>query len=51
MASLSLLHHKKQEELKNIMDNYVPAIHEYGLRVKDGHFPTSIYLKRINDRD
>jgi hypothetical protein len=47
LASLSMLHYKRQEHLREILNNYVPAIHEYGLRVEDGHYPSSVYLQRV----
>jgi hypothetical protein len=45
-ASLSMLHHKKRELLKQVISSYVPADHVDGLLVRAGDFPTSAYLKR-----
>jgi hypothetical protein len=45
-ASLSMLHYKKQERLKAILIDYDPAQHDHGLKIKEGHLPTSTYLRR-----
>jgi predicted O-methyltransferase YrrM len=47
LASLSMLHHARQAELKTILPNYAPAPYEHGLRLGPGHFPSSTYLRRM----
>jgi hypothetical protein len=46
LASLSMLHHARQAELRAVIANYVPAPYEHGLRLGPGHFPSSTYLRR-----
>jgi hypothetical protein len=46
LASLSLLHFKKQWELQALVPNYVPAVHQDGLKIKDGHYPSSIFIQK-----
>lgn len=46
-ASLSMLHHGSPAALTGLLPNYQPAPFEQGLRVGEGHYPTSIYLKVI----
>lgn len=43
-ASLSMLHHCRSHELKQIFPAMKPAEFDYGLLTKPGHFPSSIYL-------
>jgi hypothetical protein len=46
VACLSMLHHKKRDDLKQVVSSYVPADHVDGLLVRAGDFPSSTYLKR-----
>ena len=46
LASLSMLHHKRCEQLKHLLPNYIPAEMDQGLIVAPGHFPSAIYLQR-----
>ena len=46
LASLSMLHYKRREQLKHILPNYAPAEMDEGLIVRQGHFPSSIYFRR-----
>ncbi len=45
LASLSMLHHAKQTELQNYLPNYQPRISSLGVTVREGDFPSSIYLQ------
>ncbi len=49
MASFSMLHHGKQDELTKLFANYVPAKYVDGLRTGPGHFPSSIFIRRLSD--
>ena len=44
-ASLSMLHHESPDELARCLPNYRPAKFDQGLRITDGHHPSSIYLR------
>ena len=44
-ASLSLLHHQRLDELKQIFVGYQPMKIERGVRTSPGHYPTAIYLQ------
>jgi hypothetical protein len=44
-ASLSMLHHESPGELAKYLPNYKPARFDQGLRLTDGHHPSSIYLR------
>jgi hypothetical protein len=46
LASLSMLHHKRRDQLKQLLPNYAPAEMDEGLIIRQGHFPSSIYLRR-----
>lgn len=50
-ASLSMLHHAEIPEMRELLPNYNPMKAEKGLRVSRGHFPSSIFLKRIDSRE
>jgi hypothetical protein len=45
VTSLSLLHHERQAELRQLFPRYNPMQIERGVRVRDGHYPNSIYLE------
>jgi hypothetical protein len=49
-ASLSMLHHSRPEQLRNLLPNYRPEALDRGLRgnVRSGHYPSSIYI-RVNE--
>ena len=47
LASLSMLHHKRPADLKQLLCNYQPAQHQDGVQTKPGHIPSSLFLKRI----
>ena len=47
MASLSMLHHKKQQCLATLFPHYVPANFIDGIRITQGHFPSSVYIRRV----
>ena len=44
-TSLSMLHHARPVELAACLPNYRPAKFDQGLRVGEGHFPSSTYLR------
>ena len=44
-ASLSMLHHQAQEELRRCLPTYAPAQFLDGLYNSEGHYPSSIYLR------
>ncbi len=44
-ASLSMLHHACPVELARALPNYRPGKFDQGLRITDGHHPSSIYLR------
>lgn len=45
-ASLSMLHHSRQEELRAILPSYRPRPMRDGLQTGEGHFPSAVYLRR-----
>jgi hypothetical protein len=47
LASMAMLHHGSAQELGQLLRNYRPARHENGIQTNPGHFPSSIFLKRI----
>lgn len=49
-ASLSMLHHARPEQLKELLPHYRPETLQHGLRVgsRSGHFPSSTYLKILD---
>ena len=47
MGSLSMLHHKKQHDLTEIFPHYVPAKFIDGIKNTVGHFPSSIFIRRV----
>jgi hypothetical protein len=47
MASLRMLHHKKQECLAKLFPHYTPAKFVDGIRVTNGHSPSSIFIRRV----
>ncbi|MEC9372406.1 MAG: class I SAM-dependent methyltransferase, partial [Planctomycetota bacterium] len=44
-ASLSMLHHARQAELKALLPRYKPAPIDRGLRTAPGDFPSATYLR------
>lgn len=46
-ASLAMLHYADPSKLRNFLPNYSPSKNSYGLRISDGHFPSSAYLQVI----
>jgi predicted O-methyltransferase YrrM len=44
-ASLSMLHHAEPGALQRAFPDYRPAQLEHGLLVRDGHFPSSVYMR------
>ena len=44
-ASLCMLHHSNPEELASHLPNYTRGKFDQGLRLSDGHHPSSIYLR------
>jgi len=46
-ASLSMLHYADPQRLKKLLPNYAPSGNSYGLKVSEGHFPSSAYLEAI----
>ncbi len=44
-ASLSMLHHADPASLAACLPNYRPAKFDQGLRISDGHFPSSTYMR------
>jgi hypothetical protein len=47
LASLSLLHHERQAELQQLFIRYEPMRIERGVKVRNGHYPNSIYLQVV----
>lgn len=45
-ASLAMLHYARPEALRRFLPNYRPAANSDGLNASEGHFPSSIYLRR-----
>jgi hypothetical protein len=50
LASLSLLHHERQEALARLFNRYKPMQIERGVRVRPGHYPNSMYLEVMTNR-
>jgi predicted O-methyltransferase YrrM len=46
LASLSMLHNKERDGLKRCLPNYQPAPMSDGVAQGQGHFPTSIFIRR-----
>lgn len=46
-GSLSMLHHLRTAELPRYFPDIQPMVFEDGLKVKAGHFPSSIFLRRV----
>ncbi len=46
-ASLSMMHHHRQDELRQMIPAYQPSKVEGGLEIAPGHFPSSIYLQTV----
>jgi Methyltransferase domain len=44
-ASLSMLHHQAEAELRRCLPSYAPAKFADGLYSGEGHYPSSIYLR------
>jgi predicted O-methyltransferase YrrM len=42
---MSILHYKDPSRLGRSLPNYQPASSDHGLRMSDGHFPSSLYLR------
>jgi len=47
MASLSMLHYERLDELKDLFADYNPRLSDYGLTKKPGDYPSSIYLRVV----
>jgi hypothetical protein len=46
-GSLSMLHYALPQELARLIPRYAPAANEEGLETREGHFPSSIYLRAL----
>jgi hypothetical protein len=46
-CSLAMLHHKRQSELRELFNGYIPAQFQDGVETVPGMFPSSIYLERV----
>ncbi|HEY3394450.1 MAG TPA: hypothetical protein VGK58_17180, partial [Lacipirellulaceae bacterium] len=46
-ASLSLLHHERQDALRELFPRYRPMQIDRGVRTQHGHYPNSIYLEVV----
>ncbi len=46
-VSFSMLHNKRQSELRKLFPNYRPAQHQDGICLTPGHFPSSLYFQRV----
>lgn len=44
-ASLGMLHYADPSRLQKFLPNYKPSRNSYGLRISEGHFPSSAYLQ------
>ena len=44
-ASLSMLHFARRSWLREQFPGYRPRVEDRGLRVRDGHYPSSLYLR------
>ena len=49
LGCLSMLHHRKAQEMKQLFPRYLPAPYIDGVRIGDGHSPSAIYIRRAND--
>lgn len=47
VASLSLLHYQRSEDLRRIIPDYNPRVSEYAIVKSEGHYPSSLYLRRV----
>lgn len=50
LASLSMLHHARQTELQKFLPNYQPRISRLGITIKEGDYPSSIYLRTVSSQ-
>lgn len=48
VASLSMLHYGRAEQLRQIIPHYTPAPNQDGLSAGPGHFPSALYLQRVD---
>ena len=48
LCSLSMLHHYRQSELMELFSRFSPMQMDDGVMIKDGHFPSSIYIERMD---
>jgi hypothetical protein len=46
-GSLSMLHHERLKELRRFFPEFHPAVFEDGLSVQNGQFPSSVFLRRL----
>ncbi len=46
-GSLSMLHHQRLDDLRRFFPDIRPAVFEEGLAVESGHFPSSVFLRRL----
>lgn len=49
MCSLGMLHHQNQPDLLKLFARYVPAQYQAGVKIGEGHFPSSIFIRRVAD--
>ncbi len=47
LASLAMLHHRRLSDLLRFFPNMNPRTYDEGLTVKQGQFPSSIFLRRV----
>ena len=47
LASLAMLHYGRLPRMKEMIPIYQPSADDYGLEKRPGHFPSSIYLRRL----
>ena len=43
-----MLHHYRQSELMELFSRFSPMQMDDGVMIKDGHFPSSIYIERMD---
>jgi hypothetical protein len=48
LASLSMLHYQRPDELRKLLPTYSPAPYQDGIALGDGHFPSAIYLRVLS---
>lgn len=48
VASLSMLHYGRPEQLRQVIPHYAPAPNNDGLNAGPGHFPSAVYLQRTD---